>query len=211
MTAYITVKGNSVRCPRKNHTLLPYVLDYATDLYDVVVITDDNELADIALQHGAIVHFDKSVHKISEFHAIYDFLSEVGKLDTDEDFVLLPVTQPFRTTETMLEVMDCDITDYDIVTTYTKVSNRGIFLLNEDNTFKYDSFNRKGCMCPTEKMADGAMYRMRNSFLKRIVEAKDTNHEFWHSRIKFVENTHPIFLDVDEPRDLELFNKIRAR
>lgn len=208
MIAYITVKGNSVRCPRKNHALLPYVLAYATTLYDVVVITDDNELADIALQHGATVHWDKSVHKISEFHAIYDFLSEVGKLDTDDDFVILPVTQPFRNKKTMFEVRDCDMTDYDVVTTYTKVSNRGIFMLNEDDTFKVNSYNRKGCMCPTEKMADGAMYRMRNSFLKRIVEAKDTNHEFWHSRIKFVENTHPIFLDVDEPRDLQLFNTL---
>lgn len=211
MIAYITVKGNSVRCPRKNHTLLPYVLNYASELFDVVVITDDDELEDIAKEYGVTVYRDKNPHKISEFHAIYGYLMEQGKLDSNEEFVVLPATQPFRTKETMQEVRDMDMTNYDVITTYTVVSNRSIFLLNDDNTFKTNSYNRKGCMCQEERMADGSMYKMRNTFLRGIVESTDVNHSFWHSRIAFVENTHPVFLDVDTPRDLELFNKIRAR
>lgn len=211
MTAYITVKGNSVRCPRKNHALLPYVLAYARELFDVVVITDDDELEGIAKEYGVEVYKEKNTHKISEFHAIYGYLAEQGKLDLDEEFVILPVTQPLRTEQTMKTVRDLDMTGYDVVTTYTVVSNRGIFLLNEDNTFKTESYNRKGCMCKEEKMADGSMYRMRNTFLRDIVESEDTNHEFWHSRLLWVENTHPMFLDVDTPRDLELFNRIRER
>lgn len=209
MTAYITVKGVSVRCPRKNHTLLPYVLAYARELFDVVVITDDDKLEGIAKEYGVEVYKDKNTHKISEFHAIYGYLAEQGKLDLDEEFVILPVTQPLRTEQTMKTVRDLDMTGYDVATTYTVVSNRGIFLLNDDNTFKVDSYNRKGCMCKEEKMADGSMYRMRNTFLRDIVESEDTNHAFWHSRILWVENTHPMFLDVDTPRDLELFNIIR--
>lgn len=211
MIAYITVKGTSVRCPRKNHTLLPYVLAYARELFDVVVITDDDELEGIAKEYGVAVYKDKNTHKISEFHAIYGYLAEHGKLDLDEEFVILPVTQPLRTEQTMKAVRDWDMTEYDVVTTYSIVSNRRIFLLNEDNTFKVDSYNRKGCMCKEEKMADGSMYRMHNSFLRYIVESEDTNHEFWHSRMLWVENTHPMFLDVDTPRDLELFNIIRER
>lgn len=212
MTAYITVKGTSVRCPRKNHTLLPYVLAYARELFDVVVITDDDELGNIAKEYGVEVYRDKNTHKISEFHAIYGYLAEQGKLDKDEEFVILPVTQPLRTEETMKAVRDLDMTGYDVVTTYTVVSNRRIFMLNEDNTFKVESYNRKGCMCSEEKMADGSMYRIRNTFLRDIVEkSEDTNHEFWHSRMLWVENTHPIFLDVDTPRDLEIYNTIRER
>lgn len=211
MIAYITVKGTSVRCPRKNHTLLPYVLAYARELFDVVVITDDDELEGIAKEYGVAVYRDKNTHKISEFHAIYGYLAEQGKLDKDEEFVILPVTQPLRNEYSMKTVRDLDMTEYDVVTTYTVVSNRSIFLLNEDNTFKVDSYNRKGCMCKDEKMADGSMYRMRNMFLRDIVESEDTNHEFWHSKILWVENTHPMFLDVDTPRDLELFNIIRER
>lgn len=211
MIAYITVKGTSVRCPRKNHALLPYVLDYARKLFDVVVITDDDELEGIAKEYGVEVYKDKNTHKISEFHAIYGYLAEQGKLDKDEEFVILPATQPLRTEHTMKVVRNLDMTGYDVVTTYSVVSNRGIFLLNEDNTFKVESYNRRGCMCSEEKMADGSMYRMRNTFLRDIVESEDTNHEFWHSRMLWVENTHPMFLDVDTPRDLELFNIIRER
>lgn len=211
MIAYITVKGTSVRCPRKNHTLLPYVLAYARELFDVVVITDDDELEGIAKEYGVAVYKDKNTHKISEFHAIYGYLAEQGKLDLDEEFVILPVTQPFRTEQTMKAVRDLDMTGYDVVTTYTVVSNRSIFILNDDNTFKVDSYNRKGCMCTEEKMADGSMYRMRNTFLRDIVESEDTNHEFWHSRLLWVENTHPIMLDVDTPKDLRIFNTIRER
>lgn len=211
MIAYITVKGTSARCPRKNHTLLPYVLDYARKLFDVVVITDDDELEGIAKEYGVEVYKDKNTHKISEFHAIYGLLAEQGKLDKDEEFVILPVTQPLRTEHTVKAVRDLDMTGYDVVTTYTVVSNRGIFLLNDDNTFKVESYNRKGCMCKEEKMADGSMYKMRNTFLRDIVESEDTNHAFWHSKILWVENTQPMFLDVDTPRDLELFNIIRER
>lgn len=211
MTAYITVKGTSVRCPRKNHTLLPYVLAYARELFGVVVITDDDELEGIAKEYGVEVYKDRNTHKISEFHAIYGYLAEQEKLDKDEEFVILPVTQPLRTEDTMKAVRDLDMTGHDVVTTYTVVSNRGIFLLNEDNTFKVESYNRKGCMCNEEKMADGSMYRMRNTFLRDIVESEDTNHAFWHSRILWIENTQPMFLDVDTPKDLRIFNTIRER
>lgn len=198
-----------MRCPKKNHTLLPYVLAYARELFDVVVITDDDELVGIAKEYGVEVYRDMNTHKVSEFHAIYGYLAEHGKLDLDDEFVILPVTQPLRTEKTMKAVRDLDMTGYDVVTTYTVVSNRGIFLLNGDNTFKVDSYNRKGCMCKEEKMADGSMYKMRNTFLRDIVESGDTNHAFWHSRMLWVENTHPMFLDVDTPRDLEIFNLIR--
>lgn len=211
MTAYITVKGTSVRCPRKNHTLLPYVLAYARELFDVVVITDDDELEGIAKEYGVEVYKDKNTHKTSEFHAIYGYLAEQGKLDKDEEFVILPATQPLRTEHTMKVVRNLDMTGYDVVTTYTVVSNRGIFLLNEDNTFKVESYNRKGCMCKEEKMADGSIYKMRNTFLRDIVESEDANHEFWRSRILWIENTHHIFLDVDTPKDLRIFNTIRER
>ena len=210
MIAYIAVKGNSIRCPRKNHVLLPYVLNNIKDIFEqIVVITDDNELADIAITNNVAVYWDKSKHKISEFHAIYDFLYETNKLYTNDEFIILPVTQPFRTKETIKEVIIKDMTDYDVVTTYTTINNRNIFLLNDKlDGFKIQSYNRKGSMCSVENMADGSIYKMRNSFLSHIVESENVNHEFWNSRIAFIRNTHPIFLDVDEPKDLELFNKL---
>ncbi len=205
---YIAVKENSIRCPKKNHTLLPYVLSQVKDYLDVLVIVDSEELAKICIKFNVPYYTETDNEKLSEFNAIYNYLTNNGGLDTDEEFVILPVTQPFRNKETTLNVVDACLSDCDIVTTYTEVSNRSLFMLNEDNTFKVDSYNRKGCICPFEKMADGSIYKMTNKFLKEVVESEDSNHEFWSSKIKFIKNTSPIFLDVDTPADLEIFKLI---
>ena len=38
---FITAKGTSIRCPRKNIKLLPYVLEQCSSYLDITVITDD--------------------------------------------------------------------------------------------------------------------------------------------------------------------------
>ena len=208
MKTYIAVKEHSLRCPKKNHVLLPYVLTQVKSYLDVLVIVDSEELANICKDYNVSYYMETDTEKLSEFNAIYNYLTNNGRLNTEEEFIILPATQPFRNKETILNVIDACLGDYDVVTTYTEVSNRSIFMLKEDNTFKVDSYNRKGCMCPSEKMADGSIYKMTNKFLKKVVESEDSNHEFWGSKIKFVKNASPIFLDVDNPTDLEIFKMI---
>lgn len=205
---YIAVKENSVRCPKKNHALLPYVLSQVKDYLDVLVIVDSEELAKICIKFNVSYYMETDSEKLSEFNAIYNYLEHKRKLDTDNEFIILPVTQPFQNKETILNVVNTCLDNCNVVTTYTEVSNRSIFMLKEDNTFKVDSYNRKGCMCPSEKMVDGSIYKMTNKFLKKIIESEDSNHEFWSSKIKFIKNTSPIFLDVDTPTDLEAFKLI---
>lgn len=204
MTTYIAVKEHSARCPRKNHTLLPYVLDSVKDYLDVVVITDSQEMAKMCKDRGISYYIEDNVGQESEFHSIYRYLSQQGIAD-DEELMILPVTQPFRTKATIDRVACADMDGHDVVTTYTTISNRRLFLLNDDDTFAYPSYHRTGCMCPQQKMADGAIYKMRYGFLRNIIEGGDTNHLFWHSRLLFVENTAGFFLDVDEPQDLSTF------
>ena len=56
------------------------------------------------------------------------------------------------------------------------------------------------------KMIDGYVYKIKTESLVRIISSNNINHEFWNnSKIKFVKNTTGIFLDVDEPRDLKMF------
>lgn len=208
MKTYICVKETSIRCPRKNHTLLPYVLEQVKDYLDVTVITDSEELSNICKQYGVDYYMEETNVKISEFHAIYNLLEKSNLLHTDSEFILLPVTQPIRKKDVIEKVVEQNMVGYDVVTTYSKVSNRHIFLLNEDDTFKQETHNKKGCMCSEEKMADGAIYKMKNSYLFDLMQHEDVNHAFWHSKIKFIENTTPLFLDVDTPQDLEVFKMV---
>ena len=55
-------------------------------------------------------------------------------------------------------------------------------------------------------MIDGYVYKIKTDLLIRIINSESPNHMFWNeSKIKFVENTTGIFLDIDEPRDLKMF------
>ena len=210
MTIFITVKEESKRCPNKNLILLPYVLNnFSNYLKEIIVITDSIELKKIAEDFGVKETFleDKRV-QISEFNSIYNYLSKNNKFSEISEFIYLPVTQPFSSEELLNNISSLDLSDYDFSTTYSIIPDRKIFLLNDDNSFKYNSYERKGSLCGELKMIDGAIYRIKTKFLEKIISSDNINHCFWNeSKILFLENNN-LFLDIDTPRDLFLFQEI---
>lgn len=211
MTIFITVKGESKRCPNKNKVLLPYVLNQISSSFsNIIVITDSLELKEIADNFGVVVYLENKEIQKGEFFSIYDFLMKTNTLLDIPEFILLPATQPFRSIELIQDIISCDLEGYDFATSYSKVPNRKIFLLNNDFSYKYESYERKGSLCSEEKMIDGYIYKIKTSFLKNIVNSDNSNNYFWnHSRIKFIENKSRFFLDIDEPEDLDLFIKLQ--
>ena len=210
MITFITVKGESKRCPRKNHKLLPYVLEQVHQYLDVVVITDSLELQRIAEKYNVKVFIEDKEIQHSELHSIYNYLVQTKQLNSIKEFVHLPVTQPFRSDNLIMTVAYADIKDYDFATSYVIIPNRKIFLLNDDNTYQEDSFERKGSLCVNTKMIDGSIYKIQTSFLEKIIQTNNVNHAFWNeSKIKFYENENDICLDIDTNKDLKLFLKIK--
>ena len=156
------------------------------------------------------VYLEDNKSQNGEFGSIYNYLNKTYSFSSISEFILLPVTQPFRSLDLIQETINCDLEDYDFATSYSKVSNRKIFLLNDDFSYKYDSHERKGSLCHQEKMIDGYIYKIKTSFLKNVVNSDNSNNYFWdHSRIKFIENKSRFFLDIDEPEDLDLFIKLQ--
>lgn len=212
MITFITVKGTSKRCPNKNNILLPYVLEQVSPYLNIVVITDSLELKTIAEKYNVKVFIEEKNIQISEFNSIYNFLLKSGTISNIDEFVYLPVTQPFRSNELINDVLTCDITDYDFATTYSIVPDRSIFILNEDNTYKCNSYERKGSLCKGIKMIDGCIYKIKTNFLSKIVESDNINHSFWNeSKIKFIENKDGLFLDIDTTRDLGIFKSLTKK
>ena len=210
MTIFITVKDKSRRCPNKNKILLPYVLEQLSSFsnIEIIVITDSLELKEIAENFKLRVYLENESKQVSEFESIYNCITNLS-LKISE-FVLLPVTQPFRTEQLIQDTINCNLEGYDFITSYSKVPNRKIFLLDDDFSFKYDSYERKGSLCSEERMIDGYIYKIKTSFLKNVVNSNNSNNYFWnHSRIKFIENNSRFFLDIDEPEDLDLFIKLQ--
>lgn len=203
---FITVKGKSERCPGKNIKLLPYVLEQCSSYLDITVITDDIFIKRVCDKYNVDCFIEDKSIQTSEFNSIHNYLVKTNQLDIIKEFVYLPVTQPIRNNETIMNVAYSDLTSYDFATTYSIVANRKIFLLNDDFTYQYDSYERKGSLCKDTKMIDGYVYKIKTEFLVRIINSESPNHVFWNeSKIKFVKNTTGIFLDVDEPRDLKMF------
>jgi pseudaminic acid cytidylyltransferase len=206
LKTFITVKGYSTRCPGKNKKLLPYVLEQCSSYLDITIITDDLSIKRICEEYNVDCYIEPKEVQTSEFNSIYNYLLHTNQIDIIKEFIYLPITQPIRNNETIINVVNSDLTNYDFATTYSVVPNRKIFLLNDDFTYKYDSYERKGSLCDDVKMIDGYVYKIKTDFLIRVINSESVNNTFWNkSKIKFIENSTVIFLDIDKPRDMKLF------
>lgn len=129
--AIITARGGSKRIPRKNirpflgKPIMAYAIEAALEsvLFDeVMVSTDDPEIADIAQQYGATVPFLRSAATSDDFATTNDVLLEVfdqyaqqGKTFT-HGCCLYP-TAPFVSGELLRQAF-AELTDKQLDTTY---------------------------------------------------------------------------------------------
>ncbi|MCQ2527078.1 MAG: pseudaminic acid cytidylyltransferase [Lachnospiraceae bacterium] len=118
--AIITARGGSKRIPRKNikeflgTPILAYSIKAALEagcFDEVMVSTDDQEIADIAINYGAKVPFFRSESTSGDFATTADVLREVlteyknRGLDFDMACVMYP-TAPFITAEKLSKAID---------------------------------------------------------------------------------------------------------
>lgn len=118
--AIITARGGSKRIPRKNiknflgKPIIAYTIEAAlkSEIFDeVMVSTDDKEIADIAISYGAKVPFFRSEKTANDFATTADVITEVideyeksGK--TFEHICCLYPTAPFVTKDAISTAMN---------------------------------------------------------------------------------------------------------
>lgn len=117
--AIITARGGSKRIPRKNikefcgKPIIAYSIEAALQagIFDeVMVSTDDEEIAAVALQYGAKVPFYRGAATANDFSTTADVLREVleeyKKRDyTFDNFCCIYPTAPFLTAEKLITGM----------------------------------------------------------------------------------------------------------
>ena len=122
--AIITARGGSKRIPRKNikfflgQPIIKYSIDAALNagcFEDVIVSTDDEEIAEIARSYGAIVPFIRSKENSNDFATTADVISEVlGDLNINgknyKHCCCIYPTAPFVTSEKLSEAYNLLIT-----------------------------------------------------------------------------------------------------
>ena len=118
--AMITARGGSKRIPRKNikdfngKPIIAYSIESAlkSGVYDeVMVSTDDEEIAEIARKYGAQVPFMRSEKTANDFATTVDVITEVveeyHKLGKDFDiFTCIYPTAPFITAERLKSAVE---------------------------------------------------------------------------------------------------------
>lgn len=133
----IPARGGSKRIPRKNIKLfmgkpiIAYSIEAALNsgLFDeVMVSTDDEEIADIAKQYGAKVPFYRSTETANDFATTVDVLEEVVRTYIDmgyefDNICCLYATAPFVTAEKLKEAYEHQINNkYNSVMTVVRYS-----------------------------------------------------------------------------------------
>jgi N-acylneuraminate cytidylyltransferase len=139
-TAFIFARGGSKGVPRKNikdlggKPLIAHSIEVALkskSIHRVIVSTDDEEIAQVAINYGAEVPFlrpavlaqDASPEWLSWQHAV-EFVSKERGLDI---FVSLPATSPLRSVEDVEKCIEALDQQTDVVVTVKQASNNPYF------------------------------------------------------------------------------------
>ena len=159
--AIITARGGSKRIPRKNikdfcgKPIIGYSIDaaIASGLFDeVMVSTDDEEIADIAKKFGAKVPFYRTEKTSNDFATTSDVLEEViymyGEKGMEFDVVCcIYPTAPFVTSEKLKEAMSIfaekNASGVIPVVRYSFPPQRAFVLAEEHIVFQYPENEKK--------------------------------------------------------------------
>lgn len=207
--AIITARGGSKRIPRKNirafcgRPIIEYSIEAAkkSGVFDeVMVSTDDEEIAEIARKAGASVPFTRSTENAGDMAAthevILEVLNEYKKQGKEYDVVCcIYPTAPFLTADILKESAEkLDTTGADgvvPVVAYSFPPQRCFIIENERVTYKWPE-NRLKRSQDLEKMYHdcGQFYMLR---VKPFIEEKSM----------VLKNTVPYIMDEMQVQDID--------
>lgn len=207
--AIITARGGSKRIPRKNikefcgKPILAYSIEAAMKsgvFNEVMVSTDDEEIAEIAKQYGAKIPFMRSTETANDYATTADVICEVlaeyksvGK--TFEYACCIYPTAPFVTSEKLNAAMELlESTGADSVmpvTAFSFPTMRGMYVREGMLSYAFPEYSQKRSQDIEPMYHDcGQFYCFE---VARFVETKKL----------VTENTRPIIVSELEVQDID--------
>lgn len=239
---FIPIKGNSIRCHGKNRILLPIMTsilktfnNYDSNiLNECIIITESDELIELAKKLGYNNIYKEHTSNKSEFHAIIKCIEEYNNKEISFNnepsdgfdmryFFLAPVTQPLKTFSFYQYIYNNKINNLlknsTFITTICTEQDRSIFEYNiKEHKFEVESKCRKGILCKDKYYIDGCWYFIKTENISNMIYSlnnietyknKDINELFWSSKFNVKINDDYLFCDIDNQIDLyKLFNTI---
>ena len=213
--AIITARGGSKRIPRKNikefcgKPIIAYSIAAAkeSDLFDeIMVSTDDAEIAEISKKYGASVPFMRSEATANDFATTGDVIEEVineyEKLGKTFDIICcIYPTAPFIRSERLVEGMKLiESGEYDAISPVVKFSyppQRGFIIVDGFLRYKYPEFMR------TRSQDLEPMYHDAGQYYFTTTESFKKVKNFSPARSGCVLITDDEVQDIDTPDDWE--------
>jgi len=207
--AIIPARGGSKRIPRKNikdflgKPIIAYSIETALEsglFEEVMVSTDDREIADIAIKFGAKVPFLRSNENADDFATLNDVISEVidkyarvGK--SFDNFCCILSTAPFLTRNTLKESYNEMINKkyYSVfpVLKFSYPLQRSLQIIDGKVSMVYPEFLKKRSQdLPTRYHDSGQFYWMK---VDRFLQIKNI----------FTDNSGAIVLSEIEVQDID--------
>jgi len=209
---FIVARGNNDKKIKKNKCALKFsfINIKKMGLINQTYIVSDNQLMlDFAKRLGFTntiyrqCNNDKEL-KYLEYISLYEF-NKKYKLDPDW-FMILSIDELFLNTKLIMDCIKNIEYKYDVVTSYTEISNRSHFFLNDKGELDrgvHRITNEKD----RKKMADAAIYAIKTKFANECMMADDPAVHFWEGKFKFFQNAS-IYTDINDSGDIQKFSYI---
>lgn len=217
--AIIPARGGSKRLPRKNvkylhgKPLIAWTIEAALSaktIDDVIVSTDDDEIASVSLQYGAQVPFmrpsslasDTSTTEDVIRHAV-DFMSAVASYDK---IIILQPTSPLRTAESIDEAnLFFDDKNANAVVSVTECEHNPNWINGLDDSYSLNGFlDSKSFKTGRYYRLNGAIYIIKKEF------AHDFSFFYKENSFAYVMNRNES-IDIDEVSDFEYANYLLSK
>jgi pseudaminic acid cytidylyltransferase len=211
----IPARGGSKRIPRKNikyflgKPIIAYSIEAAinTNLFeDVIVSTDDDEIAKIAKQYGATVPFFRSNENSDDYATLADVVIEtLNKTEKKYNYVCtLLATAPFISKKNIIEGFEILSNNKNIDTVFSVVENSKevlrSFNINNDSELNFISpeFIKKRTQDLPKTYKDAGMFYISKT--KNVL----SNKKLTSGKVKLFEIDENLSQDIDTLYDWKL-------
>lgn len=207
---FITARGNDKNTFDKNKEALKFSYLFIRDqnLFEqTYIISDNKDMLNYALKIGFkhIIHYpcgSKKDLKYLEYFATYRFA-------VDNDYrpdwiILLNINQLFKDNSLLINCINNIDDKYNVVASYTEISNRSHFFINDDMEFNKTDKHLLSSEYHRVRMIDAAIYAVKTTFAFECMEYDDPSEHFWSTKIKYFKNKS-LFTDVYEISDINKY------
>lgn len=213
---FITVRGNSDENIKKHQEALKfaYIFIKEQDLFSQTYIISDNknDILDFAENLGFtnLIYYpcgSQKDLKYLEYLATYRYGVENNY--HPDWIIILNINQLFRSKNLIAECIRNIDDKYDVIASYTEISNRSHFFVDE-SLKKYEEKSNERLLSSEYqrvKMVDASIYAIKSDFAYGCMEYDDPSSHFWSGKIKYFKN-NSIYTDIYTVDDIYKYCRV---